>query len=120
MTGWSVVLIGSASGAVVGALAGLLMGWLGFRWQRRMWIADASQRMLERRDDRLQAVLTSVLKYGELLEHATEAGRLNDADGMKARFDEAQAILPDLEVSVRLDRMTVRLGSGHLPHHQSV
>jgi hypothetical protein len=57
----------------------------------------------------VQAVLTTVVRYVQLIEQAAYAERLKDAAERDARFAEAQAMLPDLEVAVRLDRLTVPL-----------
>jgi hypothetical protein len=87
----------------------LANGWLGFGWQRRLWTADAKQRALERREERVQAVLSTVVRYAQLIEQAAYAERLDDDAERDARFGEAQALLPDLEVAVRLDRLTLPL-----------
>jgi hypothetical protein len=106
---WTTVLISSGTGAVVAGVLALANGWLGFGWQRRLWTADAKQRGLERREERVQAVLSTVVRYAQLIEQASYAERIKDTVERDARFAGAQAMLPALEVAVRLDRLTVPL-----------
>jgi hypothetical protein len=105
---WTTILISSGTGRPVAGVLAVANGWLGFGWQRRLWTADARQGGLERREERVQAVLTSVVRYAQRLEQAVYADRLKDAVERDACFDERRRCSPNLEVLVamRLDRLT--------------